>query len=742
MGVMGQLKDRRFTFSIYLALGTFLVWLRVLRCGLVKYDDAVYTGHPLVKAGLTWPGIKWAFTGIHASNWHPLTTISHMLDSQIFGESAFGPHLVNLFLHIGSTVLLFLILSRITKSIWPSLFVAGLFAVHPLHVESVAWIAERKDVLSTFFWMLTMWAYVRYAEHPSQRRFLWVAGLYALGLMAKPMLVTLPFVLLLLDYWPLGRFGGSKFKVPGSRLIGLAQEKWPLFALAGISCVITYVVQHKGGAGVTLGQIPLGLRAENALMSYVTYMWKTVWPAGLAVFYPYPSKPPALWQPIFALAFLGGISGAVLWLRERRPYLLVGWFWFIGTLVPVIGLVQVGEQAMADRYTYIPLIGLFIMVAWGILGGRAELSTPNDKKRKGERGKGRKGDPAPVNHQPPTINHFRANTEHPTPNTALLVMGAVVFLALAVCTWRQIGFWQDRYTLFSHALEVTERNYVAHDMVGAELNDQGKHLDAIQHYSAAIQIKPNDDTAYNGLGNAFTYLGRYPEAVGAYDAAIRVRPGFPLAPFNEGIVLVLQGRVDEAIDKFQMVMKINKGARGHLEMFTDDQAKKDAQIVRAAAALRAMPNDPAAKCRYAIALVQRGRLEEAIDQLRAVADLGMDPEVLASKLRAAKTEGAPGQLPALQEAVRKKPDDPVAHFQLGNAYNNAGQRQQAVREFREAVRLNPDFARAHNNLAVALFFAGNYPEAWKEVHIAQEQGLKIHPGFLKALSERMSEPAQ
>ena len=762
---MGSRKDHLFAISACLAIGAFLAYLRVLRCGFVNYDDAVYTGHPMVQAGITWPSIKWAFASIHASNWHPLTSISHMLDSQIFGQGAAGPHAVNLLLHIASTVLLFLILSLTTKSVWPSAFVAALFAIHPLHVESVAWIAERKDVLSTFFWMLTTSAYVMYTERPSQGRLLKVAGLYALGLMCKPMLVTLPFTLLLLDYWPLrrgyqssvisdrsrDRARGTKHEAR-STVVDLVLEKWPLFTLAVVSSIITYIVQHKGGAAVTLGQIPAGVRIENALISYVMYIWKTVWPAGLAVFYPYPSHPPALLSLLGALLLLVAISVAVFRARERHPYLTVGWLWYVGTLIPVIGLVQVGSQAMADRYTYVPLIGLFVMVAWGAQGllgkGEAERSTFNVQRSKS------RGKPSPPGRPETPGVSLRAtgplpitgeggcpNTQHPTPNTYLLVPACLIILVLAACTWRQTGYWQDRYTLFSHALDVTKDNYVAHDGVGAELSADNKHMEAIGHFRRAIEIMPKDDLAYNNLGNAYARLGRLVEAVKAYDMAISLRPGFPLSPFNEGIILVLLGRVNDAIDRFQTVLEINRGVRGHPEMFTGNEAKNDAEIARTEGKLRAKPNDPGAKCRYAIALAQRGRLEEAIAELSQVAQSGITAADLQARFRASKRTVRSGQAPARSRTTKKNPNDPMAHFDLGNLYDKAGNRPDAIREFREAIRLKPDFARAHNNLAVALYFTGDYAGAWKEVHLTKQYGAKVHPGFIQALTRKMPDPS-
>ncbi len=345
-------------------MGTLGAFWQVLDCGFVNYDDITYVGSPHVQSGLTVDNIKWAFKAIHCGNWHPLTSISHMLDCQIYGLNPRWHHLTNLLLHIANTVLLFLVLVRMTGLPWRSAFVAGLFAVHPLHVESVAWVAERKDVLSTFFWMLTMYAYVRYVEHPRLTSYAPVLVFLALGLMAKPMLVTLPFVLLLLDYWPLGRFAsGKKQAWPGWRLI---LEKAPLYMLAAASSVVTYLVQQKGGAMISFAQASFSARAANAVLSYGKYLWKTIWPTGLAVFYPYPADPAAAWKVGGTALVLVCISALVIFAARRRPYLATGWLWYLGTLVPVIGLVQVGEQAMADRYTYIPLIGLFIMVAWDV----------------------------------------------------------------------------------------------------------------------------------------------------------------------------------------------------------------------------------------------------------------------------------------------------------------------------------------------------------------------------------------
>ena len=350
---------------------TWAVFGQTLAHDFVNFDDHVYVyENPLVIRGLSTEGIIGAFTHTHARNWHPLTTLSHMLDCQLYGLNAGGHHLTNVILHTISVLLLFLVLKQMTGAFWQSAFVAGVFAIHPLHVESVAWIAERKDVLCAVFFMLTLAAYARYARAPSAPRYLLVALLFAFGLMSKPMLVTLPFVLLLLDYWPLGRFGGQKSEV-GSRLRRLITEKIMLFALSALSCIATLFAQGPSA----IDQLPFLWRLNNTFVSYFTYIWQMLWPARLAVFYPHPNVSLPLVEVTVAIAFLVGVSLLVIYLRRTKPYLVTGWFWYLGMLVPVIGLVQVGEQAHADRYTYLPQIGLYIMIAWTV-GDLLVESTP------------------------------------------------------------------------------------------------------------------------------------------------------------------------------------------------------------------------------------------------------------------------------------------------------------------------------------------------------------------------------
>jgi hypothetical protein len=436
----------------------------VWRNEFVNYDDDVYvTDNPWVKGGLTGESVKWAFTTTRASNWHPLTWLSHMLDCELFGVVAVWHHLMNLFFHMAGSLLLFWVLHRSTGSVWASGFVAAVFAVHPVHVESVAWVAERKDVLSGFFWMLTMAAYVRCAERPGEWRYLLVVLAFCLSLLSKPMVVTLPFVLLLLDYWPLGRFQQAHFageEVPQgervqagcrmSRVFTLLVEKIPLFVLAGISSVVTFVIQQRTGA-MDLGEsFPIRVRISNALVSYVGYISKILYPSRLAVLYPHPGQGLAFWRVIVAVLVLVCVSGGVVYLARRR-YLTVGWLWYLGTLVPVIGLVQVGAQGMADRYTYLPSIGIFIMIAWGFADIFARWCY------------GRIG---------------------------LGVAAGVVLAVLVTCTRKQVSYWESNAAIFGRALAMTENNFIMHSSYGGVLFEEGRFDEALVHFNEALRINP------------------------------------------------------------------------------------------------------------------------------------------------------------------------------------------------------------------------------------------------------------
>jgi tetratricopeptide (TPR) repeat protein len=754
-GRRGGEGARAWIVGLLLVAITLALFGQLASHGFINLDDDKYvTENPFVKAGLTVEGIRWAFTTTHAANWHPLTWLSHMLDVRLFGLNPGPHHLVSLLFHLLNTLLLFRLLLRMTKQLWPSAFTAALFAIHPLHVESVAWVAERKDVLSTFFGMLTLWAYLRYANAGGGRRkvggkrleavtsnlqpqssnlkrfslYLLVLLFFALGLMAKPMLVTLPFLLLLLDYWPLGRVSGFEFRVPssgirnpgsgaGDRVSGfkletrdsrletrsirfLILEKLPLIALSLASSVITFIAQQRGGAVSSFERLPLGLRIENALVSYVAYILKTFWPHNLAVLYPHPIQALPLWQVFGSALFLLGVTVAVLRAARNQPYLAVGWLWYLGTLVPVIGIVQVGVQAMADRYTYLPLVGLFIMIAWGV----PDLLTGLRRKK-----------------------------------TLLAASGGVVLVALAAITSIQIGTWRDSITLFDHALKVTEKNHVARVNLGEALSREGKLDEAIDQFQKALEIKPDDALAYNNLGFVFSKRGKLDEAIDQLHKALEIKPDDASAHNNLGFALAEQGKVDEAIDQFHKALEIQPDylrARYNLGRVLAERGEVREAIDQYKKVIAIDPDDEAARLNLGLALLSEGRLPEAIDHLsRAVAldpndpkahgalglalarqgkfdeamnqydrALSLNPDDAAAHNNFGMALAALGKLAEaaahFSESLRIKPD-PVVHYNLGLIYDKLGRTGEAVREFEAALRINPNFAEARKRLEIA-----------------------------------------
>jgi tetratricopeptide (TPR) repeat protein len=490
--------------ALLLALVTLAVYLPVRTHSFVNYDDPDYvTENPFVKNGLTWPDIRWAFTAFHASNWHPLTWLSHMADCELFKLNPGGHHLVNVLFHAANSVLLFALLLRLTEKIWPSAMVAALFAWHPLHVESVAWIAERKDVLSTFFALLALLSYVKFVKENCRRSFCFALLFFALGLMSKPMLVTMPFVMLLLDYWPLQRFPLSAFRFP------LLTEKIPFFLLTIASCIVTYFAQ-RNEAVASLAKVPLQLRFENSITAYTSYLFKTFWPTHLSVFYPLPGQIP--WPAVAgAAAFLIFVS-ALVWLeRKRNPWLLVGWFWFAGTLVPVIGLVQVGDQAMADRYTYFPLIGIFIAVTFAF-----EKWT----------------------------NSFRFQ------KIAEVVASVVILSACLALTENQLRYWRDSESLFTHALAVTKDNALAHLNLGAAFQENRKPAEALAQYQQALALNPQRDEADNNIGKLLYEMNKPDKALAYCVKAVELNPKRASSHNSLGLVLVELNRFDEAMSQF------------------------------------------------------------------------------------------------------------------------------------------------------------------------------------------------
>ncbi|MFZ0035446.1 MAG: tetratricopeptide repeat protein [Sedimentisphaerales bacterium] len=575
-------KYRELFVYVALSAATLATFWQVGSFEFLNYDDMAYvTRNEHVKEGLSLHNIIWAFTAIRSFNWHPLTWLSHMLDCQLFGLNPAGHHLTNLLLHTANTLLLFAILKRMTKAIWQSVFVAAVFALHPLHVESVAWIAERKDVLSTLFWLLTMAAYTGYVRHPGTSRYLLTVLIFTLGLMAKPMLVTLPFVLLLLDYWPFGRLESVKAAAPGSQkspqkrvdwygIYRLVREKIPFFVLSAISSVITFVVQRKEGAVSEIDAIPLMSRLANALVSYINYIGKTAWPTKLAVLYPHPlTNPPSL-QIILNLLVLVAASAAVIFLAVRHRYLLTGWFWYLGTLVPVIGLVQVGSQAMADRYTYVPLIGLSIIIAWGL----ADLL--------------------------PKLRYREI---------MIGISMSAVLLTLSMCTHLQLRYWRNSITLFERALEVTEENAVAHYALGYALFEDDKVDKAMGHFKEALRINPSYIDAHNHMGLALMKQDKLKEAIEYFTKALLIKPDYATAHFNLGWALARRGDIERATIQFREALQ-----------FKPDYPEAQGALVKAliqqgkfAEAVQLEPNSALIHHQLATALVAVGKFDLAIE---------------------------------------------------------------------------------------------------------------------------------
>lgn len=509
---MPAVSERR-TILVILAMLAMLAavpYVQTLRHDFVSYDDNEFiTENPRVQQGLTIENVKWAFASTTASNWHPITMLSHMLDVELWRLRPGGHHLTNVILHAANTLILFLALRRLTGAMWRSALVAALFAIHPLHVESVAWVAERKDVLSTFFGFLALWCYDSYVQQRTIGRYAIVAMFFVLSLMSKPMLVTLPFVMLLLDVWPLQR-------TTRQSRVWLIAEKIPLLALSAGVSAITLVSQRATDAVFSVDEMGILHRIENAVVAYAMYLAKMAWPVDLVVLYPLQRTWPMHEALISAVALLA-ISAAAVMLRRSRPYLLVGWLFFLGTLVPVIGFVRVGFQSMADRYTYVPLIGVFIMIAWSL----------------------------------PTA---LANT---TRVRLVTTAAGVVILALAARTWHQIGYWRDSFTLFSHAIETTDGNFIAHNNLGYAYAKAGDLPRAIHHYITATELCPTYGVAFGNLGAAYLMTGQHQAALPPLQRAVQLLEHSSRIRTNLGTALVANGQPDAAIDAYQRAIDLD-----------------------------------------------------------------------------------------------------------------------------------------------------------------------------------------
>jgi tetratricopeptide (TPR) repeat protein len=645
MNRAGSSRSNIVAVSTVLLLLTLASYGPLLQSSFINLDDHQYvTDNPHVRSGISWENFVWAFRTTHASNWHPLTWVSHQLDVQLFGLNPGWHHLTNLLFHIANSFLLFRLLRVVTGTCWRSAFVAALFALHPAHVESVAWISERKDVLSAFFFFLSLLAYSRYVEQTKETRALQSTGLqlrtcapyfllsfflFALGLMSKPMLVTLPFVLLLLDYWPFGRWRGlleqqgrvqPKKEAPFSQSRRLAKraallfvEKLPFIGLSIASCLMTFRAQNQGHAVVS--GIPFEWRSANALASYAKYLGKAFWPSNLSIFYPYPTSTlaatnPWSWDVVLSATLLSVISFLAILRLKREPWFATGWFWFLGTLVPVIGLVQVGNQAMADRYTYIPFIGIFIIVAWfaaGLLEGRCAIA---------------------VKRATSTTKELSA----PGAPAAMIV----IVLACSIATRAQVRHWNSNIAIFEHSVAVTKNNATAHFNLGA---DYALHQDferAIPHLRTALEIDPAHSDAHVGLGAILAQQGNADAAIAHFREGIKTRPWNAVAHNSLGSVLMHQGKKQEAIEEY-----------------------------REAASLA--PNFFNAHNNLGLALAEEGKLEEAEAQFNA--------------------------------AIRCDPLSDLAHFALANVLDKQAKWEAAISEYYTVLRLNPTNMAALNNFA-------------------------------------------
>ena len=522
---MSELEPRKIFSTRYpvlictaLAVIILAVFLQVGSHQFFSFDDYAYvTRNPHVTSGLTLNNIAWAFTSVEETNWHPVTWLSHMTDAQMFGLDPRGHHLTSVAIHTISSLLLLLLLFRVTGSLWQSSFVAFLFALHPLHVESVAWVAERKDVLSAFFWFLTLLLYAEYVAKRKRALYLLTLFSFVLGLMSKPMLVTLPAVLLLLDFWPLGRYRGEVRQSGLRRFAALVIEKIPFFVCSLLSSLITVYAQRQGGAVVGLDAMPYRLRVGNALIAYLKYLGKIFWPRDLAVFYPFPASI-ELWQVFGSLLLLLLLSAAAVRSWRRHPYLAVGWFWFLITLVPVIGLIQVGAQSMADRYTYLPAIGIFIVVAWGV---------------------------------PELVQGWRQR------QLILGLLAGSVLAVLTALTWQQIGYWQDSVSLYRRTVQVTEDNFLAHYSLGLALSDAGDIDGAIRQYGEVLRIRPSFRDAHTKLGFALASRGDLEGAAGEFWVALRLNPEDADGHSNLGIILSQKGDLAGAVREFQEAVRLS-----------------------------------------------------------------------------------------------------------------------------------------------------------------------------------------
>jgi len=649
-GFVRTFPGRILYLSILIAVLTLAIYWQVLDYGFINFDDPTYViENKHIRDGLTIEGVKWAFTSFYASNWHPLTWLSHMLDIEFFGMNPGMHHLSNITIHTLNAVLLFILLERMSGVLWRSAMVAALFALHPLHVESVAWISERKDILSTFFGILTLTAYVRYTRMHGLKRYTQMTVLFICSIMSKPMMVTLPLLMLVLDFWPLKRIdamkGESGYKpVMGTlrNLLLLFREKIILFAVAFISGIVTVCAQHSGGAVQSVVHLNLGDRMMNAAVSYCTYIWKMVWPTDLAVYYPYPS---AFVFPyvVLCVVLIVVVTIAIIAFMDKRPYFASGWFWYMVTLLPVIGIIQVGGQSMADRYTYVPSIGIFIMAVWGV----SDLLIP-----------------------------FR--------NRKVILTGisALVIGASSILTFIQAGYWRDSIILFGHALDVTNGNDLAHFNLGHALEENGNAHEAEKHYRDAVVLKAHNAAYHTALGSLLADTGRTDEAVEHLTQALQIEPALIEARVNLGNIMLLRGETEGSIQEYSK-------------------------------ALTADPMNAETLNNLGVAYVRKGHLRNAIKCFQQAIHIRPDyKDALENFVRAGRArKSMENEAVELLRLIEIQPRNQTLYIRLGNLFLQHGELDKAQKEYKKALSIDTGNLVAMKGLAVAYSQKHEYEQA-------------------------------
>jgi len=704
----------RFFICLFLILITLAAFWQVRNNEFINIDDDLYvTDNPYVCQGVTYQGIVWAFTSIYKGHWHPMTWLSHMLDYALYGLNPSGHHVTNLIFHVANSLLIFFLLQRMAGVSWRSGFVAVLFAIHPLHVESVAWVAERKDVLSAFFSLLAVWAYASYVQKPRSNRFLLVIIFFLLALMSKPMAVTLPFLLLLVDYWPLGRLkstqGEDNQETSSSKwmnlvprrvsLFRLLSEKIPLFLLAIVMSLFTMLAHRGSGALSSLDKLPLETRIGNAMVSYVNYITKMIWPDRLAVLYPHSIILP-FWQVAGAALLLVIISVLLLLAGRKHQYCMVGWLWYLGALLPVIGLVQAGIQSMADRFTYLPMIGLFIIIVFGIVDSLMGW---------------RYGRPV------------------------LVTSAALLIVALMITTVSQVQLWRDSITLFNHALRVTANNSVIHNNLGVTLARQGKEKEALVHYMKALEINPRYSDAHSNLATLLVRQRREQEAIPHFVDALRIRPDSAEAHNDLGVILAKQGKVQEAIAHFAQAVSINPNyleSYFNLGMALAQQGRNKEAISCFDEALRISPEDAKTHNNLAVALAAVERTDEAISHYRRA--LQNNPNNTDAHYNLGSLLALQGKdqeaLPHFYEILRINPSDAPAHYKLGIILSRQGKNQEAAVHIAEVVRIIPKSGEAHLALGLLYLRTGKKDLALKQYKVLQAIDSKLAINLYQKLS--------